>query len=225
MRNKVNSQLTRSPHWGAVLIGVAMSTAAPAGEHAHHHGMHHHPGGVDHSMHALPAQGALTRTTARYKVPAVVLKGSGGEAIDLRAALGDGPVMVNFIFTSCTTICPPMTATFAAVQQRLSAETASLRMVSISIDPEYDTPARLEDYAERFGAKPGWQFLTGSVEDSVAVQRAFGVYRGSKMNHAPVTLLRAGADAPWVRIEGFASATDLLQEVRRLTPGKVAMGR
>jgi Uncharacterized protein SCO1/SenC/PrrC, involved in biogenesis of respiratory and photosynthetic systems len=93
-------------------------------------------------------------------------------------------------------------------------------MVSISIDPEHDTPAKLKEYARKFGAGPQWQMLTGSVENSIAVQRAFNTYRGDKMNHEPATFLRAGKGKPWVRLDGFASAGELVKEYRQLMAAK-----
>jgi protein SCO1/2 len=87
-------------------------------------------------------------------------------------------------------------------------------MVSISIDPEHDTPEALSAYAGRFGAGPQWEFLTGSLDDSIAVQRAFDADRGDKMNHAPMTLFRATPESQWVRYEGFATAADLAKEYR-----------
>ena len=78
------------------------------------------------------------------------------------------------------------------------------------------TPAALKAYAGKYGAGPQWQMLTGSLDDSIAVQRAFDVYRGDKMNHQPATFLRAGPGQPWVRLDGFASAADILREYRRI---------
>jgi protein SCO1/2 len=156
------------------------------------------------------------RSLASYAVPDAKLMDMNGAVHPLRESLAsDGPVMMNFVFTSCAAICPAMSATFAQVQERLDPRRDNLRFVSISIDPEHDTPARLRDYAKKFGAGPKWQFLTGSVEASVAVQRAFGVYRGDKMGHDPVTFIRAAPGKPWVRLDGFARASDLIREYRR----------
>jgi protein SCO1/2 len=83
-------------------------------------------------------------------------------------------------------------------------------MVSISIDPEEDTPARLREYAARFRADAQWQHYTGTVQSSLAVQRAFGVYNGDKMAHAPVTFFRSSPNQPWVQLKGFATANDLM---------------
>ena len=87
-------------------------------------------------------------------------------------------------------------------------------MVSNSMDPEQDTPARLSAYAAGRGAGPQWQFLTGSPAASIAVQRAFGVYRGDKVNHEAVTFLRAGPGKPWMRLDGFATPAELTRKVR-----------
>ena len=89
-------------------------------------------------------------------------------------------------------------------------------MISITIDPEHDTPERLEAYAERFRAGSQWRFLTGDLDQIVAVQKAFDVYRGSKMNHEPITFLRVEEEAPWVRLDGLASAADVVREYQQL---------
>ena len=126
------------------------------------------------------------------------------------------PVMLNFIFTTCTTICPVQSAAFSQVQQKLGAESDQVRMISFTIDPEHDTPERLRAYARRFGAGPQWQFLTGNLSDIVTVQKTFNAYRGNKMSHEPLVLLRASPDASWVRLDGMASATDIVREYRQL---------
>jgi protein SCO1/2 len=182
------------------------SAIAQDDPHAHHH--HHH---------AMPsAQDGYVRTQASYSVPDVKLLDADGAGVPLRSRLDDKPVILNFIFTTCGAICPVMSTTFSQVQTALGPERDAVRMVSISIDPEHDTPAALKSYAEKYGAGPQWQMLTGSLDNSIAVQRAFDVYRGDKMGHNPATFLRARAGQPWVRLDGFASAEDILREYRQL---------
>jgi protein SCO1/2 len=123
------------------------------------------------------------------------------------------PVLLQFVFTSCTTVCPILSATFSSVQDGLGP---GVRLVSISIDPEYDTPARLAAYAARFRARPQWTFLTGSANNIAVVERSFDVETNGKMNHLPVTFLRAAPGQPWVRIEGLTSASELLTEYRHV---------
>jgi protein SCO1/2 len=171
-----------------------------------------------HQHHAMAsAQDGYVRTTASYRIPDVKLLDPNRAKVSLRRQLDEKPVILNFIFTSCGAICPVMSTTFSQVQKALGPERNAVRMVSISIDPDFDTPEALKIYAKRYGAGPQWQMLTGSVDDSLAVQRAFNVYRGDKMGHTPATFLRARAGQPWVRLDGFASADDILREYRKLT--------
>jgi protein SCO1 len=152
------------------------------------------------------------------KLPDIKLVRSDGKTVSLADELNDGrPVVLNFIFTSCTTICPVMSQIFTQLQTKLGDEHGRVHMVSISIDPEQDTPERLTEYARRFHAGDQWQFYTGTAEASLAAQRAFTAFRGDKMDHTPVTFLRAaGAGSRWVRIDGFASSDDLLGELHQL---------
>ena len=128
----------------------------------------------------------------------------------------DQAVMLNFIFTTCRAICPVMTGTFAAVQKRLGSDRDRVQLISISIDPEHDTPGKLLDYSQKYSMDTNWQFFTGNLPDIVALQKAFDTYRGNKMNHVPVTFLRISREAPWVRIEGFANANDIIEEYHQL---------
>jgi protein SCO1/2 len=196
-----------------VVLGVLALGLAPLPAGVIAHSGHH-----DHHQAVTRAQDGYVRTVAAYTVPDVKLLDAEGAAVRLRSDLADQdlPVILNFIFTSCTTVCPVTSATFAQVQAALGPEREAVRMVSISIDPEQDTPAALKAYAAKFRAQRGWQLLTGRLDDSIAVQRAFDVYRGDKMNHQPATFLRAGAGKPWVRMDGFASANDILREYRQL---------
>jgi protein SCO1 len=175
---------------------------------------------MDHSHCAAMAAATGTegykRTLHTYDaIPDVVLTDADGKVVRLRESLAEGnPVMLNFIFTTCSTICPVMTKVFADVRTQLGHAADNLRMVSISIDPENDTPAQLKAYAQRFGADPHWTFLTGRVQDVAAVQRAFDSYDSDKMNHQPLTLLRAAPGGQWIRIDGFATPEQLAGEYR-----------
>ncbi|MGE3728425.1 MAG: SCO family protein [Candidatus Sericytochromatia bacterium] len=74
------------------------------------------------------------------------------------------PWIADFIYTSCTTECPLMSSEMARLQKALPEQTP-VKLVSFTVDPEVDTPARLAEYAERFQAKPEvWKFLTGPRE-------------------------------------------------------------
>lgn len=178
------------------------------------HEGHRHP-------HAATAEAppATVRTQAQVVLPAVTLVSGAGQAARLAEWLATSdPVLLNFIYTDCTTVCPLQSQVFAQVQEQLRQTGRRVRMVSISIDPLHDTPPRLDAYARRFGAGDRWHFLTGTPQASVAVQRAFGTWRGDKMNHPLVTFVRLGSDRPWVRLEGPATAHDLLRELQPHQP-------
>jgi protein SCO1/2 len=138
-----------------------------------------------------------------------------GKVVSLPEELNDGrPVVLNFIFTTCSSFCPLMSQTFAEFDTKLGADRARVHLMSISTDPEEDTPRRLREYAHKFHAGPEWQHYTGTVEASLAAQRAFDVWRGDKMSHTPITLLRAAPGKPWLRIEGFVTPEELLHLYR-----------
>lgn len=159
------------------------------------------------------AAGDLQRLEATYIIPSVDLVRDDGKSVSLPAELDDGrPVVLNFIYTSCSTICPLSSQVFAQFQRALGGKHESVHMVSISADPEQDSPARLHAYARQFHPARGWDHYTGTVAASLAVQRAFGAYYGDKMSHAPLTLMRAAPGKPWVRLDGFATDRDLLAE-------------
>ena len=157
--------------------------------------------------------GAPVRSIRTYTVPAVNLVRDDGKLVSLADEMDDGrPVVLNFIFTTCTSICPLMSSVFSQFEHRLGDDAAKVHLMSISIDPEQDTPARLVEYARKFHAGPEWQHYTGTVDASVAAQRAFDVYRGGKMSHSAVTLIRPAPGKPWLRIEGFVTPDDLVRD-------------
>ena len=171
------------------------------------------------SAAVLAAKAAPTHSGARvhYTVPAVQLVRDDGKVVSLPDEMNDGrPVVLNFIFTTCSSICPLTSQVFAQFQQRLGADSDHVHLMSISVDPEEDTPARLREYAHKFHAGPGWQHYTGTMEASLAAQRAFNVWRGDKMSHTPVTFVRIAPGNPWLRIDGFVTADELLQHYRQL---------
>jgi protein SCO1/2 len=172
---------------------------------------------MDHSHHAaaMSTPSPFQRSQHEYAVPEVTLRDQTGRPVALSELQGaSGPLAVNFIFTTCTTICPVMTATFSQMRRELGEEAGRVRLVSITIDPEHDTPAVLAEYAKRFDAAPGWSFLTGSPQDVERVLRAFDVWTGSKTSHRPITLLRRSGGHEWVRLEGLGSGAALADQVR-----------
>src|SRR5262245_2107555 len=185
----------------ALALAVSFSgTASSAFAHSGH----------DHAQHA-----PLKRALIAPRIPRILLVRDDGTKVDIGAELEQaGPVYLNFIYTSCGSVCPVLSQTFSALRDRLGPDRAKVRLISLSIDPEYDTPPRLQAYRQQFGADSTWRFYTGSLEASATVQKAFGVFSRDKMNHPVATFYRPAPTEPWVRIDGFASPEQLEAEYR-----------
>lgn len=198
----------------AVLLSALLIDPVLAHEHSENPGqLAEEPMQHDHST---MTENGYTSTVAQYQLPAIDLIDTDGNHASLAKLLdSDTPLMLNLIFTTCTAICPVMSATFEQVRNELGPKRDMLRMVSISIDPEHDTPARLKEYALKYHADPLWNFFTGASQEITELQRSLQAYRGNKMNHIPVTYLRASSSSPWIRIEGFANAKDLIHEYQQ----------
>jgi len=200
----------------AILLSVlaaslALRAASAEGVDAH---AHQQLLASEEAAHPQDALTTVTRSLVNYRVPAIRLVRDDGEDVTLIDELNDGrPVVLNFIYTTCTGICPLSSHIFSQLQHKLGAERDRVHLVSISVDPEEDTPLRLREYAQQYAAGPSWQHYTGTVAASTAAQRAFDVYKGDKMGHTPVTLVRTALGDPWVRFDGFATADMLLKEL------------
>jgi protein SCO1 len=168
-----------------------------------------------HSGHEHADRTPTKRSVIEPRIPRLILVRDDGAKIDIGTELErQGPIYLNFIYTSCGSVCPVLSQTLSLLRDRLGPERARVRMISLSIDPEYDTPPRLAAYRQQFGADQAWRFYTGSLEASVAMQRAFGVLSRDKMNHPVATFYRPAPAQPWVRIDGFASPEQLEAEYR-----------
>ena len=157
------------------------------------------------------------RSVEEYKIPDVVLTNQDGRKIRLNTLLqGDTPVVVDFIYGTCTTICPVLSAGFINLQNKVSSSNQTVRLVSITIDPENDTPKVLKEYLKRYRAKAGWDFLTGSREDITRVMKAFNAYIPDKMSHYPLNMIRSSKDGSWVRLFGIMSSREFLEEYQNV---------
>src|SRR6476620_9460794 len=185
----------------ALALSVSISIKAPP---VFAHGMHDHDRGPQ-----------IKRSMIQVRIPPTILVRDDGEKVDIGAELERaGPTYLNFIFTSCGSVCPVLSQTLSVLRDRLGSDRGNVRMISLSIDPEYDTPRRLTAYRQQFGADLGWRCYTGSLEGSATVQKAFGVLSRDKMNHPVATFYRAAPDQSWIRIDGFASPEQLESEYR-----------
>lgn len=157
---------------------------------------------------------AETPGTISLSVPDVVLRDQNGDRVKVWSELIRGKVVVmNFVFTSCTTICSPMGAHFGELQKHVGSD---VRLISVTIDPETDTPARLKKWSRQFRAGSSWTLLTGEHEDVEQLLKALGVYTPNRFNHGPVLLVGDGRSGRWVRANGLAAPADVIAMIGRL---------
>jgi protein SCO1/2 len=159
-----------------------------------------------------PARAAVeTDVTAlpAPEIPDVSVIDQDGHARRFRSELVEGQrVAIQFIFTSCATICKPLSAVFSQLQGELG-DRSDVRLISISIDPETDTPERMQAHAQRFHAGPRWTLVTGSRPEIDQLLTAFGVV-GPKANHTAMVTVGNFATGHWTRVYGLAPSEKLL---------------
>lgn len=150
------------------------------------------------------------------RVPPVVLTDESGRQVRLYEDLIKGHVVaVNFIFTSCPTVCRPMSAIFSHVQSLLGSR--PVRLVSITIDPATDTPRKLAEWKAQFRGGRSWTLLTGSAAQIDDVRRAFGVYTPDRFSHSPTIVIVDDIRGRSTRIDGLARATAIVQAIDALS--------
>ena len=171
----------------------------------------------DHKAHAAPKEEAPR--PVKVSLADVPLVDQRGSKVRLKSDVMAGKVVVvDFIYTTCTTICPIFTATMASVQDKL-ADVAGrdLQLISMTVDPLRDTPKRLKEYGAKHHVQAkGWSFLTGTKADVDVVNKAFGTYTANIDDHPPMVMVGDTASGQWTRFFGFPSAGDLETRVREL---------
>jgi protein SCO1/2 len=158
-------------------------------------------------------------------MPSFTLIDQEGNPFDANIKLRGKIVAVNFIYTTCSDVCPLFTVEFARLQQALRSQTQlDSFLVSITTDPEIDSPKVLKAYAQRFGADfQNWAFLTGDELSLKDVWKRFGVQVIRKgrglVQHTNLTTL---VDAHGTRRINFLGpqwqSSDFLKDMRALGP-------
>ncbi|MCI0487542.1 MAG: SCO family protein [Blastocatellia bacterium] len=145
----------------------------------------------------------------------VVLINQDGKQMRLYSDLLKGKVVViNAFFTTCQGSCPVMAGNFAAIQDWLGDRLGKdVYLISISVDPLTDTPAKLKEYAERFKAKPGWYLLTGEKENVDKALHKLGQQVEDREQHLNVFIIGNEPTGLWKKALGLAKPEDLIRIV------------
>jgi cytochrome oxidase Cu insertion factor (SCO1/SenC/PrrC family) len=152
-----------------------------------------------------------TDSGAAPKIPDIPVYDQHGKRHNFYTDLVKGKtVAINFIFTTCTTICPPLTATFRRVQVDLGEHAGrDVHLISISVDPTVDVPERLQAFAAKFKIGPGWTFVTGDKFEINQLLRALGAAVADKNDHTPMILIGNERAGFWRRTYGLSPPATL----------------
>jgi len=128
-------------------------------------------------------------------------------------------VLISFIYTNCPDICPLTTARIAQVEEKLGEIVGrDIFLISLTVDPERDSPERLKSFAEAFGAGPGWLFLTGKGDDVRLINAALGDKSRTLSEHRNEIVLGNDATGEWTRNTAFGDLDRLIMDIRSMDP-------
>jgi len=167
---------------------------------------------------------ASFQQSSKMNIPDIEVLDQNGRKLHFYTDLVKGQtVVINFIFTTCTTICPPLGATFARVQKELGDKVGrDVRFISISVDPATDTPERLKAWGAKFYAGDGWTFVTGNKPKIDELLLALGASFARREDHSPTVLIGNDAHGNWTRTYGLAHTSQLVQIINNVIEGKDA---
>lgn len=174
--------------------------------------------GDPHAGHHAPAQSRPGHRITPGPTPEVTLLDHHGQQVRFPEVLrGDSIVVIDFIYTSCTTVCPVMSTFMAQLRDRLTDQPpGAVRLISISLDPAHDTVPVLARYAKRYGAGPRWSFVTGDKPKVDAVLKSLGTYTADFRSHPPTVLVGDLRSGHWMRFNGLPSPRKLASQIDEL---------
>ena len=162
-----------------------------------------------------PAASARVRSPAEKYFSDVELINQDGQKMRFYSdVLKDKVVVINTFFTTCTGVCPPINRTLERMQEALADRLGKdAFLVSMSVDPETDTPSKLKEYSQRFHARPGWIFLTGKKENVDWALYKLGQYVETKDGHTTIIIIGNEPKGLWKKAFGMAKADELMKIV------------
>jgi protein SCO1/2 len=167
---------------------------------------------------AVPAAGGDLATAGRNYFTDVQLTNQNGEKMRLYTDLIAGrTVVINSFYSTCVGICPIMAGTFKRIQTVLGDRLGrDVILISVTVDPETDTPARLREYAKSMAAKPGWYFVTGKKEDVEKALGKLGFRVATKEEHTSVMIIGNEPKGLWKKAFGLAKSEDIVKMVEEV---------
>ncbi|MDQ3804752.1 MAG: SCO family protein [Acidobacteriota bacterium] len=209
---RVLSQLPKAAA-GGLLCGMLLLSVAPAASGRQHSHAQHGTPRQGSPPHASERSAAERREAARKFLPDVELRDQDGRRVRFYSDLVKNRlVVINFVYTACTSMCPLQAQTFSRLQTHLGGRVGKdVFLISISADPHNDTPRRLKEWGTKFEVGPGWTLLTGeeaTIKELLAALKGDTSARGM---HTPVIQIYNDARGMWARAYGLAPPDELTQ--------------
>lgn len=199
-----------------VITCVLLNNNVQATE-SHDHHQHHDP----HAKHKQMGTAGMEEQSqggAELDIPETALLNQYGQSVNFRQdVVADNIVVMDFIYTSCTTVCPVLSAVMAQVQRKLEPRIGhGVSLVSLTVDPVRDNPQRLLDYSRQHDAGPGWTWLTGSKPAVDSVLVSLGTYTPDFVDHPSLVMVGDVKTGQWTRFYGFPSPDRIVATVNKL---------
>lgn len=184
----------------ALLAGLALAAAAvPAAA-----------GGADAAR--SPERARAVEAARNYFTDVELVNQDGKPMRFYSDLLQDKVVVINSMFTNCTGMCPLMSKTLERIQERAGDRLGrDVHLISITVDPQNDTPQKLREFGEKFHARRGWYFLTGDPDHVAFALKKLGQYVEDPDNHQGILLMGNDRTGLWKKGFGLAAAGDLLE--------------
>ena len=162
---------------------------------------------------AQPAAATSVNSAAEKYFSDVELINQDGQKMRFYSdVLKNKVVVISSFFTTCTSVCPPMNRNLEKVQEALGDRLGKEAfLISISVDPETDTPPRLKEYSRRFHARDGWIFLTGKKENVEWALYKLGQYVEAKNDHTTIIIIGNEPKGLWKKALGLANPDELVR--------------
>lgn len=155
----------------------------------------------------------------------LLLNQDGDEVQFVSDVIGDNIVVMDFVYTTCTTVCPVLSALFTQVQTQLGDELGNdVVMVSMTVDAVRDTPPRLKAYSAKHHAGDGWVWLTGPKPTMDDVLTGLGAFSVNFEDHPAMVIVGDGRTGEWKRMFGFPNPDRIMSVVREFQESREAGG-
>lgn len=163
---------------------------------------------------SLPAQDHGWPVAAQVSVPDVQVVTQTGERLHFNSELLKGRVaIVTGFFTTCTSMCPITQESLAHIAKLLGPRLGKdVIIVSLSVDPENDTAARMKAWGEKFHIGPGWTLASGNKVDMQNLLKSLGLYVDIPQRHQSLLMI-GGESSGWVRVSSWTPAEKLVKLV------------